>query len=170
VKYELGFYIPEDDILHSHCSENLKSYFVLSWTSDSKRFYLTFCADLLFSYFLFLKSINFLLLWRLNVVECCFSASGKETDGMRYAYGAGPHAGLTVVLNTRHLEYFAPLDPLYGIWVCIRRLSLLSPWNLDFIYIYIYIYMIWYVDTFHSGVLHPCPFSSRGCLFSIMAC
>jgi hypothetical protein len=26
VKYELGFYIPEDDILHSHCSENLKSY------------------------------------------------------------------------------------------------------------------------------------------------
>jgi hypothetical protein len=26
VKYELGFYIPEDDILHSHCLENLKSY------------------------------------------------------------------------------------------------------------------------------------------------
>jgi hypothetical protein len=26
VKYELGFYIPEDDILHSHCRENLKSY------------------------------------------------------------------------------------------------------------------------------------------------
>jgi hypothetical protein len=25
VKYELGFYIPEDDILHSHCRENLKS-------------------------------------------------------------------------------------------------------------------------------------------------
>jgi hypothetical protein len=24
VKYELGFYIPEDDILHSHCRENLK--------------------------------------------------------------------------------------------------------------------------------------------------
>jgi hypothetical protein len=29
VKYELGFYIPEDDILHSHCSENLKSYRLL---------------------------------------------------------------------------------------------------------------------------------------------
>jgi hypothetical protein len=28
VKYELGFYIPEDDILHSHCRENLKSYSV----------------------------------------------------------------------------------------------------------------------------------------------
>jgi hypothetical protein len=27
VKYELGFYIPEDDILHSHCRENLKSYY-----------------------------------------------------------------------------------------------------------------------------------------------
>jgi hypothetical protein len=29
VKYELGFYIPEDDILHSHRSETLKSYIVL---------------------------------------------------------------------------------------------------------------------------------------------
>jgi hypothetical protein len=26
VKYELGSYIPEDEILHSHCRENLKSY------------------------------------------------------------------------------------------------------------------------------------------------
>jgi hypothetical protein len=26
VKYELGFYIPEDDILHSHRRENLNSY------------------------------------------------------------------------------------------------------------------------------------------------
>jgi hypothetical protein len=26
VKYELGFYIPEDDILHSDRRENLKSY------------------------------------------------------------------------------------------------------------------------------------------------
>jgi hypothetical protein len=26
VKYELDFYIPEDDILHSHRRENLKSY------------------------------------------------------------------------------------------------------------------------------------------------
>jgi hypothetical protein len=26
VKYELGFYIPEDDILHSHRREYLKSY------------------------------------------------------------------------------------------------------------------------------------------------
>jgi hypothetical protein len=26
VKYELGFYIPEDDILHSRRRENLKSY------------------------------------------------------------------------------------------------------------------------------------------------
>jgi hypothetical protein len=24
VKYELGFYIPEGDILHRHCRENLK--------------------------------------------------------------------------------------------------------------------------------------------------
>jgi hypothetical protein len=26
VNYEFGFYIPEDDILHSHRRENLKSY------------------------------------------------------------------------------------------------------------------------------------------------
>jgi hypothetical protein len=26
VKYELGFYIPEDGILHSHRRENLRSY------------------------------------------------------------------------------------------------------------------------------------------------
>jgi hypothetical protein len=26
VKYELGFYIPEEAILHNHCRENLTSY------------------------------------------------------------------------------------------------------------------------------------------------
>jgi hypothetical protein len=33
VKYELDFYIPEDDIPHSHCRETLKSYIALTgWT------------------------------------------------------------------------------------------------------------------------------------------
>jgi hypothetical protein len=32
VKYELGFYIPEDDILHSHRRENFKS---LKFTASS---------------------------------------------------------------------------------------------------------------------------------------
>jgi hypothetical protein len=33
VRYELGFFILEDDILHSHRSENLKSYIALTdWT------------------------------------------------------------------------------------------------------------------------------------------
>jgi hypothetical protein len=33
VRYELGFCIPEDGILHSHSRENLKSYIVLTgWT------------------------------------------------------------------------------------------------------------------------------------------
>jgi hypothetical protein len=33
VKYELGFYIPEDGVLHSHGRENLKSYIALTgWT------------------------------------------------------------------------------------------------------------------------------------------
>jgi hypothetical protein len=30
VRYELDFYIPEDDILHSHCRENFKSYKALT--------------------------------------------------------------------------------------------------------------------------------------------
>jgi hypothetical protein len=30
VKYELSLYIPEDDILHSHSRENLKSYIALT--------------------------------------------------------------------------------------------------------------------------------------------
>jgi hypothetical protein len=30
VKYELGFYITEDGILHRHCRENLKSYIALT--------------------------------------------------------------------------------------------------------------------------------------------
>jgi hypothetical protein len=33
VRHELVFYIPEDDILHSQCRENLKSYRALTdWT------------------------------------------------------------------------------------------------------------------------------------------
>jgi hypothetical protein len=30
VKYELAFYIPQDDILHSQYRENLKSYIALT--------------------------------------------------------------------------------------------------------------------------------------------
>jgi hypothetical protein len=30
VRYEFGIYIPEDDILQSHCRENLKSYTALT--------------------------------------------------------------------------------------------------------------------------------------------
>jgi hypothetical protein len=35
VKYELGFYIQEDDILHSHRRENLKSYIQATWSSKT---------------------------------------------------------------------------------------------------------------------------------------
>jgi hypothetical protein len=38
VSYEPGFYIPEDDILHSHIRENLKSYKALTgWTLYRRR-------------------------------------------------------------------------------------------------------------------------------------
>jgi hypothetical protein len=35
VRYELGFYIPEDDILHSHSREDLKSYIAFINRMDS---------------------------------------------------------------------------------------------------------------------------------------
>jgi hypothetical protein len=42
VKYELGFYIPEDAMLHSHCRENLRSYKVIAFSfvgsREEKRF------------------------------------------------------------------------------------------------------------------------------------
>jgi hypothetical protein len=38
VRYELGFYIQEVDILHSHCHENLKSYIALTgWALKRRR-------------------------------------------------------------------------------------------------------------------------------------
>jgi hypothetical protein len=38
VKYKLGFYIPEDGILHSHRREKLKSYIALTgWTLSQRR-------------------------------------------------------------------------------------------------------------------------------------
>ncbi|GFG36325.1 hypothetical protein Cfor_05944, partial [Coptotermes formosanus] len=41
----------------------------------------------------------------------------RDQEGhIHYAHGAGQHAGLTVVLDTQQPEYFAPLDPMIGIW------------------------------------------------------
>jgi hypothetical protein len=37
VRYELGFYIPEDGILHSHRRENLKSYMDLLLSTGQLR-------------------------------------------------------------------------------------------------------------------------------------
>jgi hypothetical protein len=38
VRYELGVYIPEDDILHSYRRENLNSYIALTgWTLQLRR-------------------------------------------------------------------------------------------------------------------------------------
>jgi hypothetical protein len=39
VKYQLGFYIPEEGIPHSHRRENLKSYIALTgWTLQWRRY------------------------------------------------------------------------------------------------------------------------------------
>jgi hypothetical protein len=37
VKYELGFYLPEDTILHGHHRENLKSYIALTGSARQRR-------------------------------------------------------------------------------------------------------------------------------------
>jgi hypothetical protein len=43
VKYELGFYIPEDGIDHSHCCENLKSCIALaSWALAETVFFVRY--------------------------------------------------------------------------------------------------------------------------------
>jgi hypothetical protein len=41
VKYKLGFYIPQVDILHSHRRENLKSYVALTGWAWSLRSYVS---------------------------------------------------------------------------------------------------------------------------------
>ncbi|KDR21541.1 Sodium channel protein Nach [Zootermopsis nevadensis] len=51
-----------------------------------------------------------------NGVKDKLRIQGEQQGGMHYAYGAGQHAGLTVILNTQQLEYFAPVRPMYGIW------------------------------------------------------
>jgi hypothetical protein len=38
LKYELGFHIPEDDILHSHRRENHKSYIALTGCTLLRRY------------------------------------------------------------------------------------------------------------------------------------
>jgi hypothetical protein len=55
-KYELGFYIPEDDILHSHRRENLKSY-----TNDLK------LVNMVYTYVL----TELLRLWTLSITLLC---------------------------------------------------------------------------------------------------
>jgi hypothetical protein len=47
MKYELEFYIPEDDILHSHGRENLYSYNIITTNPFycTNRRGLTFCRE-----------------------------------------------------------------------------------------------------------------------------
>jgi hypothetical protein len=53
VKYELGFYVPEDDILHSHRREYFKSYTGCSCGYNIKR---NFTADgLIWNAFIWLR-------------------------------------------------------------------------------------------------------------------
>jgi hypothetical protein len=49
VRYELGFHIPEDDILHSHCRENLKPYVAKQISENSGSAYCQSVQSLLSS-------------------------------------------------------------------------------------------------------------------------
>jgi hypothetical protein len=53
----------------------------------------------------------------ININECCFSFQRAQQSKVRNAYGAGQYSGLSVVLDTQQLEYFAALQPMIGIWV-----------------------------------------------------
>jgi hypothetical protein len=53
----------------------------------------------------------------VNIPECCFSVKHEKEGKIHHAIGAGRHAGLTLVLDAELVEYFAPLQPLTGIWV-----------------------------------------------------
>jgi len=53
----------------------------------------------------------------INIPKCCFSVQQDQQGKMHFAYGAGQHAGLTLVLDAKQAEYFAPMQPMTGIWV-----------------------------------------------------
>ena len=53
----------------------------------------------------------------VNIPKCCFSVQHDQHHQIHFAYGAGRHAGLTLVLDAKQIEYFAPLQPMTGIWV-----------------------------------------------------
>jgi len=53
----------------------------------------------------------------INTPKCCFSVQQDQRHKMHFASGAGRHAGLTMVLDAKQVEYFAPLQPMTGIWV-----------------------------------------------------
>jgi hypothetical protein len=62
VRYEQGFYIPQDDILHGHCRDNLKSYVVLVFVlkTGNTRLNDNLSASLRFSLWLYkLYQMNF---------------------------------------------------------------------------------------------------------------
>ena len=61
----------------------------------------------------------------INVPKCCFSVQQDKLGTMHFANGAGRHAGLTIVLDAKKVEYFAPLQPMTGIWV--RHIQTVMP-------------------------------------------
>jgi hypothetical protein len=63
VRYQLGFYIPEDDILHNHRRENLKSYTLL-YVFGNFRYMTVLSLHLRNSYGRFVSVVGGKTLWK----------------------------------------------------------------------------------------------------------
>ena len=61
--------------------------------------------------------LDLLVNCEIKMLKCCFSVQQHQQHKMHFVYGAGQHAGLTIVLDASQVEYFAPLQPMTGIWV-----------------------------------------------------
>jgi hypothetical protein len=100
VKYELGFYIPEDDILHSHRRENLRSYRVIpelpfsslrccpynfcsfARTPSAFRIFLAVPRDEWTDLLLVFSELLFLLFFLPNIIPSIFSFPTFSCYGM----------------------------------------------------------------------------------------
>jgi hypothetical protein len=69
VRYELGFYIPEDGVLHCHCRKNFKSYFVLNYLSTGTSLHFYFLVDSIYiAYYCIVVPIPYFL---KLFIRCC---------------------------------------------------------------------------------------------------
>jgi hypothetical protein len=99
VKYELGLYIPEDGILHSHCRGYLNSYmavwkiFLVTVPETEHLLWESGCLDIPFTAETRVLTCSF-------SPRCCFLCKGKRTIGKhKVTLGASNGDGDTVTIE-----------------------------------------------------------------------